>query len=51
MYAVVLAEFNRLQDNFPTEDYSRLNRIVENARRQSEDARDRLAQHIAEHRC
>jgi hypothetical protein len=51
MYAVVLGEFNRRLAAAPTEDYSKLNRMVDKARRQSEEARDRLAQHIAEDHC
>jgi len=50
-YAAALAEFNKRLANVLTEDYSKLNRIVDRARRQSEDARDRLARHIAEDHC
>lgn len=51
VYTVAIAEFNRRLADATIEDYSKLNRLVDRTRRQSEDARDRLSRHIAEHHC
>jgi hypothetical protein len=51
LYAATVSEFDSRLGNARLEDYSKLNWMVDSARRQSEDARDRLARHIAKHHC
>jgi hypothetical protein len=51
IYAGAVSEFDKRLPDAALEVYSELNRMVDAARRLSEDARDRLARHIAEHHC
>ena len=51
LYSAALAEFNEQLAKVLTTDYSNLNRMVDKARRHSEDARDRLTRHIADDHC
>ena len=50
-YAAAVSEFDNRLASTPLEDFSHLNRKLDKARRESEDARDRLARHTAEHHC
>lgn len=51
VYATAVDDLNRRIGIVQFEEYQKLNRAADRARRKSEDSRDRLARHIAEDRC
>jgi len=50
-YAAAVAELSRRIGISSLDDYQKLHQAAESARIRSNDARDRLARHLAEHHC